>query len=159
MATSKDDKSTNMAEENQSANVDLGSSTSNRAGSMGMQNLIAVTASKTNSSGLSDLSTTTTPGQKESLVASTAHNDPTYPAPQRPKPVHNVENAHLFNNAGLLIPSIPGIDSGTERAFDKGEIMSLGQARDSYYPNREPIGGSFLLECSSEDKQKRDDED
>lgn len=69
-----------------------------------------------------------------------------------------MNTAHLFNNAGLLIPSIPGIDPVTERLFDKGEIMSLGQKheRDSYYPKGEPIGGSFILEYSSEKKQKRD---
>ena len=73
---------------------------------------------------------------------------------------HDEETAHLFNNAGKLIPSIPGIDAVTERLFDKGLIMSLRPSlpRDSYYPNGEPQGGSFILGNSEEKKRKRDGE-
>ena len=81
--------------------------------------------------------------------------------PKKPrKPRHNEETAHLFNNAGELIPSIPGIDAVTERLFDQGLIMSLraSLARDSYYPNGEPQGGSFVLGSSEEKKRKRDGE-
>ena len=76
------------------------------------------------------------------------------------QPTHNEDTAHLFNNAGFLIPSIPGIDSVTERLFDKGEIMSLrpSGSHDGYYPDGEPRGGSFLLDHSNEKKRKRDDE-
>lgn len=99
------------------------------------------------------------PRQKKQLATSTAHDELINPAPkQQQEPNHTRETAHLFNNAGLLIPSIPGIDPVTERLFDKGEIMSLGQscARDNYYPDGEPLGGSFLLESSSEKKGKRE---
>ena len=69
---------------------------------------------------------------------------------------HDNDTAHLFNNAGMLMPSIPGIDSVTERLFDQGEIMSLGQSRshNGYYPDGEPRGGTFLLYHSSEEKRK-----
>ena len=75
-------------------------------------------------------------------------------------PSHTENTAHLFNSAGFLIPSIPGIDSVTERLFDKGEIMSLRPPRsnDGYYPDGEPCGGSFLMEYSNQKKRKRDDE-
>ena len=58
------------------------------------------------------------------------------------------------------MPSIPGIDSVTERLFDRGEIMSLGPSRahDSYYQDGEPRGGSFLPDHSREKKRKRDDQ-
>lgn len=57
------------------------------------------------------------------------------------------------------MPSIPGIDSVTERLFDKGEIMSLRPPRpnDGYYPDGEPRGGSFLMDYSNEKKRTRDD--
>lgn len=75
------------------------------------------------------------------------------------RPTHDGYTANLFNNAGYLMPSIPGIDSVTERLFDKGEIMSLRPPRsnDGYYPDGEPVGGSFLMDLSSEKKRKRDD--
>ena len=73
---------------------------------------------------------------------------------------HTENTAHLFNGAGFLIPSIPGIDPVTERLFDKGEIMSLRPSRsnDGYYPDGEPVGGSFLMENSNAKKRKRNDE-
>lgn len=76
------------------------------------------------------------------------------------RPTHDDYTAELFNNAGCLIPSIPGIDSVTERLFDKGEIMSLRPpcSNDGYYPDGEPCGGSFLMDYSNEKKRKRDAE-
>ena len=76
------------------------------------------------------------------------------------RPTHDDYTAELFNNAGYLMPSIPGIDSVTERLFDKGEIMSLRppSSHDGYYPDGEPRGGSFLMDLSSQKKRKRDDE-
>lgn len=76
------------------------------------------------------------------------------------RPTHDDYTADLFNNAGYLMPSIPGIDSVTERLFDKGEIMSLRppSSHDGYYPDGEPRGGSFLMDPSSQKKRKRDDE-
>ena len=92
---------------------------------------------------------------------------PLFSVQQQPRPrerkkpgVGHTENtAHLFNSAGFLIPSIPGIDSVTERLFDKGEIMSLRPSRsnDGYYPDGEPVGGSFLMEKWNAKKRKRDD--
>lgn len=75
------------------------------------------------------------------------------------RPTHDDYTASLFNNAGYLMPSIPGIDSVTERLFDKGEIMSLRPPRpnDGYYPDGEPRGGSFLMDYSNEKKRTRDD--
>ena len=75
------------------------------------------------------------------------------------KPQHNEDTAHLFNNAGNVIPSIVGIDPVTERLFDKGLIMSLRPSRapDGYYPNGELKGGSFIIENSDNKKRKRDD--
>lgn len=77
------------------------------------------------------------------------------------RPTHDDDTAGLFNNAGYLMPSIPGIDSVTERLFDKGEIMSLRTPRshDGYYPDGEPRGGSFLMDLSSQKKRKSDDDD
>ena len=57
------------------------------------------------------------------------------------------------------MPSIAGIDSVTERLFDKGEIMSLrasGSNDDGYYPEGEPVGGSFLMENWNGKKRKMD---
>ena len=88
--------------------------------------------------------------------------------PQQPTPRvrrtvrtgHTENTAHLFNSAGLLMPSIPGIDSVTERLFDMGEIMSLRASRssnDGYYPEGgEPVGGSFLMENWNAKKRKRE---
>ena len=71
---------------------------------------------------------------------------------------HNEYTAHLFNNAGEVIPSIPGIDPVTERLFDQGVIMSLGplRAQDTYYPDGEPPVGSFVLESCNGKKRKGD---
>lgn len=143
MATSKVDKRDDMAAENQRANDSLGSTNSNEARFAAIHDPTAVTDSNTSSSDHSDLSeankldvtSTTTPSQGKHLVQTT------YPAPRRRVRVHDKENAHLFNNAGVLIPSIPGIDSATERSFDKGEIMSLGQSRYRDNTSGKPIGG------------------
>lgn len=76
------------------------------------------------------------------------------PGQQKPRksrqPTHDVYTAHRFNNAGMLIPSIPGVDAVTERLFDQGKIMSLGTSRpnNDYYPGGVPRGRSFLLELS-----------
>ena len=167
MAPSKIDKLTAMVLENRSAYVNLRLSNLNVFGSMAKHDMTAVLASKTNLSGHSDSSValtpevtpTTVPMHEQYLVAFAAHDQPITPGPKRrwrARPEHNEENAHLFNNAGLLIPSVPGIDPVTGRLFDRGEIMSLGQSHDSYYPNGEILDGSFLLEYSNEKKRKRD---
>ena len=113
---------------------------------------------------------TTTPKQGRSLITPALREEPVIPTrkqqqtrsrkPAKRRQTGHCENtAHLFNNAGLLIPSIPGVDPVTERLFDQGKIMSLGPSRshDGYYPDRKPRGGSFLLDQSSEKKRKRDD--
>ncbi|CAD6567570.1 MAG: hypothetical protein ASARMPREDX12_000534 [Alectoria sarmentosa] len=97
----------------------------------------------------------------EPVILARKQKQPTSTKPKKSRQIgHDETTAHLFNNAGVLMPSIPGIDSVTERLFDKGEIMSLGRSRsqDSYYPGGEPQGGSFLLNDSSQKKRKRDDD-
>lgn len=179
MAMSKVDKWAAMVEEKQAVAVTSRSNNSNCVRSLAIHNLKAVTASKTISSSHSDLpvankpnmTPTATPRQKAQLAPFAAQNQRITPFPKQQqqklrrrkgprRPTHNRETAFLFNNAGLLIPSIPGIDPVTERLFDKGEIMSLGQspARDNYYPNGEPVGGSFILEYSNEKKEILDDD-
>lgn len=114
---------------------------------------------------------TTTPDKGSPVATLATPHEPVTPARKQQQPTskkpkksrqigHDETTAPLFNNAGVLMPSIPGIDSVTERLFDKGEIMSLGRSRshDSYYPGGEPQGASFLLNDSSQKKRKRDDE-
>ena len=179
MAKSKVDEWAAIVEEKQAAFVTSRSSNSNWVGSLAIHNPTAITESNTNSSSYSDspvanepiLTPATTNRQKNKVVTFAAQNEPITPAPKQQQQklqgrraprrlTHNEDTAHLFNNAGLLIPSVPGIDLVTERLFDKGEIMSLEQSRerDNYYPNGEPTGGSFVLEYSNEKKQKRDHE-
>ena len=69
---------------------------------------------------------------------------------------YNEDKAHLFDSAGLLIPSILGVDPVTERMFDQGKFMSLGppHSHDSFYLDGEIVGGSFQLEFSSLNKRK-----
>ena len=102
--------------------------------------------------------------RNEPTPPSSAHQQQQPPPPLRPRvrrtvrTGHTENTAHLFNSAGLLMPSIAGIDSVTERLFDKGEIMSLrasGSNNDGYYPEGEPVGGSFLMENWNAKKQKR----
>ena len=97
----------------------------------------------------------TPPSRDESPTPSSAQQQPRSLETRREG--HNENTAHLFNNAGIRYPSIPGIDSVTERMFDKGEIMSLrpSRYRDGYYPDGEPVGGSFLMESSNAKKRKR----
>ena len=177
MAMNRVDKWAAMVGEKQAATVTSRSSNLNWVRSLAIHNLTAVTVSSTKSSSHSDLpvanepyvTPTTTPRHKKRLVTFAAQDERITPAPKQQqqkvrrrrgprRPTHNRETAILFNNAGLLIPSISGIDPVTERLFDKGEIMSLGHSRacDNYYPNGEPVGGSFILEFSDEKKQKRD---
>ena len=108
--------------------------------------------------------------KKVHFATSLSNDEPVTPTRAQPqatarvrkkqRPPHNEITAHLFNNAGLIIPSLPEIDSVTERLFDKGEIMSLRPPRshDGYYPDGEPIGGSFLMDHSNAKKRKRSDE-
>lgn len=113
---------------------------------------------------------TTTPRHGKSLAMLQSRNDsatlvrkqkqPRSRKRKKPKQFikHTDETAHLFNSAGFLMPSIPGIDSVMERLFDHGEIMSLGvRLHDSYYPHGEPQGGSFLPDQSGTKKRKKDD--
>ena len=113
---------------------------------------------------------TTTPKQARPLATPVLREEPVTPTrkqqqttsrmPAKLRQTGHCENtAHLFNNAGLLIPSIPGVDPVTERLFDQGKIMSLEPSRsqDGYYPDGKPRGGSFLLVHSSKKKRKRDD--
>ena len=179
MAMSKVDKCAAMVEEKQAASVTSRSNNSNWIGCLAIHNLTATTAPNTNSSSYSDLpvanepilTPATAPRQINKVVTFAAQDERITPAPKQQQQklqgrraprrlTHNEDTAHLFNNAGLLIPSIPGIDPVTERLFDKGEIMSLGpsRARDNYYPDGEPVGGSFVLEYSNAKKQKRDRE-
>lgn len=179
MAMSKVGEWAAMAAEKQTANV---ASTSNSSNRMGTNNPIAVTASTVDTSShtttpvfkKSALTPTTTNKKArpfatpkvrdESVTAASKQRQPSSPKPQKRRRItHDEDTAHLFNNAGVLIPSIPGVDSATERLFDKGEIMSLGPSRshDDYYPDGEPHGGSFILghpghRC--EGKRKRDDQ-
>ena len=112
----------------------------------------------------------TTPKQARPLATPVLREEPVTPTrkqqqitsrkPAKLRQTGYCENtAHLFNNAGFLIPSIPGVDPVTERLFDQGKIMSLGPSRshDGYYPDGKPRGGSFLLDHSNEKKRKRDD--
>ena len=102
-----------------------------------------------------------TPPSRDEPIAPFSVQQQPRPRERRKVRIGHTENtAHLFNGAGFLIPSIPGIDSVTERLFDKGEIMSLRPSRsnDGYYPDGEPVGGSFLMENSNAKKRKRDDE-
>lgn len=179
MAMRKVDKWAAMAAEKQAATVTSTSSNFNDDRPLGTHNANAVTASKVDKSSHCDTLVvdkpgampTTTPKKGGSLATPAASDESVTPARQllqprlrKPRkhrrPTHNQNAAHQFNNAGFLMPSIPGIDSITERLFDKGEIMSLGPSRsqDSYYPDGEPNGGSFLLDGSSEKKRKRDDQ-
>lgn len=100
--------------------------------------------------------------QSRDVSITPVREEPKPRTPERKKPRigHTESTAHLFNNAGNLIPSIAGIDSVTERLFDKGEIMSLRPPRsnDGYYPDGEPVGGSFLMEHWNARKRKRDNE-
>ena len=106
-----------------------------------------------------------TPKPRVRFATPPSRDEPTTPpsVQQQPRPPmirregHNENTAHLFNNAGIRYPSIPGIDSVTERMFDKGEIMSLrpSRCRDGYYPDGGPVGGSFLMENSNGKKRKR----
>lgn len=69
---------------------------------------------------------------------------------------YDEDKANQVDSAGLLIPSILGVDSVTERVFDQGKFMSLGPPRshDSFYLDGEIVGGSFLLDRSSLNKRK-----
>ena len=102
----------------------------------------------------------TLPPSRDEPIPFSVQQQPKSRERRRCRPGHTENTAHLFNSAGLLIPSIPGIDSVTERLFDKGEIMSLWTSRshDGYYPDGEPVGGSFLMENSNAKKRKRDGE-
>ena len=101
----------------------------------------------------------TPPLRDEPITPVSVQKKPRYRESRKYRPSHTEDTAHLFNSAGILIPSIPGIDSVTERLFDKGEIMSLRPSRshDGYYPDGEPVGGSFLMENLNAKKRKRDD--
>ena len=102
----------------------------------------------------------TPPSRNEPITPLRVRQQPRSRERRKPRIGHTENTAHLFNSAGVLMPSIAGIDSVTERLFDKGEIMSLRPPRsnDGYYPNGEPVGGSFLMENSNAKKRKRDDE-
>ena len=102
----------------------------------------------------------TPPSRDEPITPISVQQQPRSRERRKCRMGHTENTAHLFNSAGFLIPSIPGIDSVTERLFDKGEIMSLRPSRsnDGYYPDGEPVGGSFLMENSNARKRKRDDE-
>ncbi len=131
----------------------------------------AATATFTSNNVKPTVTPTTPPKQRKPLGAPAASKKSVTPVrnQQLPRsrepinsrqPTHVEKTAYMFNNAGVLIPSIPGIDPVTERLFDKGEIMSLGPSgsHDCYYPNGEPEGGSFLLDILSKKKRKKDDE-
>ncbi|KAF6221936.1 hypothetical protein HO133_001904 [Letharia lupina] len=175
----KVDKWAAMAAEKQAATVASMSNKSNGIGTLATHIPTPVTASIMDTSSRKDTSVvkkpakspTTAPKQGSTLAIPAARDQfvtlagkQPEPRPQKPRkrraPNHGRDTAHLFNNAGVLMPSIPGIDIVTERLFDKGEIMSLGPSRshDSYYPVGEPLGGSFLLDHSSDKKRKRDNE-
>ena len=100
-----------------------------------------------------------TPAKRETPVTLDRKRQPPTVRKTR-RPIHDEDNAHLFNSAGVIMPSISGVDSVTERLFDQGEIMSLGPSRSQhgYYPDGGPVGGSFLLDQTSEKKRKRNDE-
>lgn len=161
--------------------VGTGSSPSNNTPWAGAPNLQSptVTGPATEKSGLSDtpvvkkpaLRLIVTPKRRvRFLTPPSSRSEPITPISVQQQPRsrerrkarigHTENTAHLFNGAGFLIPSIPGIDSVTERLFDKGEIMSLRPSRshDGYYPDGEPVGGSFLMENSNAKKRRRNDE-
>ncbi|KAL9130712.1 MAG: hypothetical protein Q9175_006954 [Cornicularia normoerica] len=177
MAMSKVDKWAAMAAERQAATVVSTFNDPNEVGPSAAPNLTGVTASTVGTPGHSDAPvvnkravtpiTKSTP--RRPFVTPTACDDSVKLAPKqqqprsrKPKgavrqPKHDEGTAHLFNNAGVLMPSIPGIDSVTERLFDQGEIMSLRPSRshDSYYPDGEPHPHSFLLDHSDGKKRIR----
>ena len=177
MTMAKVGKWATMTAEKQTANVTLTSNTSNKIGHSRTHNPTAVMASAVDTSSytttpMSNKSamtpTTTTKKARpfatlkirdESVIPASKQKQPRSRKPQQRKRItHDEDTAHLFNNAGVLMPSIPGIDSVTERLFDRGEVMSLGPSRshNNYYPNGEPHGGSFILGHPCDKKRKRD---
>lgn len=174
MAMSKVKKWSAMAAERQAATVAPTLNKFNGAGPFATHSPTGVMASKVGTSSHSEkpaMASTKTLRQAKSLATPIARDESITSArkqrqsrSQKPKtprqPKRDWYTAHLFNNAGVLIPSIPGIDSVTERLFDQGEIMSLGPSRshDNYYPDGGPVGGSFLMDDSRPKKCKRDDE-
>ncbi len=176
MASRKVDKWAAMAAEKQAATATSTSNNPNDGGPLATHNANGVTGSEVDKSNPSDRPvnvkpdvTPTTPPKQGKPLGTPAASDKSVtpvrkqqlPRSRKPivyrRPTHAEKSAYKFNNAGVLIPSIPGIDPVTERLFDKGQIMSLGPSRshDCYYPNGEPVGGSFLLDNSSEKKGKR----
>ena len=179
MALRKVDKWTAMAAEKQAANAASTSYNPNDVGPLATHNANGVTRSEVNKSNSSETPVNAKPAvtpnkppkQGKSLGTPAASDKSVTPVREQRlprlrepiksrQPTHVEKTAYKFNSAGVLIPSIPGIDSVTERLFDKGEIMSLGPSRshDSYYPNGEPEGSSFLVDNSSKRKRNRDDE-
>ena len=174
MAMNKVSKWAAMAAEKQPAAVGSTSNKLNEIGPSATHNIPAVVESALHTSGSKDgvvdtpaSTPTSTPSQRGFFAPPMSHDEPVtlireqrQPGSRKPRRSrqikHDEDTAHLFNNAGMLMPSIPGIDSVTERLFDQGKIMSLGQSRshDGYYPDGEPRGGSFLLYHSSEEKSK-----
>ena len=169
MAQSKVDKWATMAAEKQAAYTASPSDNSKDAQRVTIHNSTAVTEPAPHVSSQvampvvdkPALTPSITPKRRKIFATPSSRNEsPTQaqkqkkPRQQKPRksrqPAHDVYTAHLFNNAGMLIPSIPGVDAVTERLFDQGKIMSLGQSRpnDNYYPGGEPRGRSFLLELA-----------
>ena len=182
IAASKVERWGTMAAEKQARTI---TSTLNNPIATALSATQDLTAIAVNTSNLGNTTVTKEPtmtlsetySQKDSLTTSIARDEVVSPACKRPDPRllkpkqrrqyklrklpnHNELTAHLFNNAGYLIPSIPGIDPVTERMFDQGKIMSLGPSRsyEYYYPEGGPLGDSFLLDHTRHKKRKREGE-
>lgn len=170
MAMTKVGKWAAMAAEKQAAAVASTSDNPNGIDTSATHNPTAVTASLVDTS-----SHHVTPEVNKSVVTPTRTinkgrpiitpaSKQKQPIPRKPRKSkrinHDEYTAHLFNNAGRFMPSIPGIDSVTERLFDRGEIMSLEPSRshENYYTDGEPRGGSFIVGQPCERKRKRDDQ-
>ena len=182
MAMSKVGKRAAMAAENQAALVASTLNNPTSDGALAISNPTAVAASKGELTSNSDqpvvdqsaVAPITTSKQRrpfaehaareKSVTLACKERQPRSQKPKTPKyhkqPKRDWNTAQLFNNAGELMPSIPGIDSVTERSFDQGKIMSLRPPRlhDGYYPNGEPVGGSFLMDNLVAKMRKSDDE-